>query len=312
MSQIAILGATSQLARDLAPRLRKANRHTLLLYARRPEVVASWLNGLGLKQDIVAAPFSRYGETAHDVVINCVGVGDPAKAEAMGASILETTREFDQLALSFVKANPSCRYLFISSGAAYGSDFTLPASAESKASFTLDALGPRDYYGAAKFLAENRHRALPSLPIVDLRVFNYFSRTQDLGARFFITDLVRALLAGKVFKTSGDAMTRDYLHPDDFHRLIEAVLEAPATNAAVDAYSCAPIDKEALLAAMVQTFGLQYEKADGPVASINATGVKPNYYSTSRRAASLGYAPKYTSLEGLVLEITAIMAGHHP
>jgi hypothetical protein len=41
--------------------------------------------------------------------------------------------------------------------------------------------------------AEAKHRALFNFSIVDVRVFNYFSHTQDMNARFLITDIVRAI-----------------------------------------------------------------------------------------------------------------------
>jgi hypothetical protein len=39
--------------------------------------------------------------------------------------------------------------------------------------------------------AEAKHRALFNFSIVDVRVFNYFSHTQDMNARFLITDNLR-------------------------------------------------------------------------------------------------------------------------
>jgi hypothetical protein len=80
---------------------------------------------------------------------------------------------------------------------------------------------------------------------------------------------------------------RDFLHPSDFYQLVRALLSAPVSNAAVDCYSCAPIDKPNLWVTMQKEFGLNYEITE-KTAGINATGSKPHYYSLNTRAAELG------------------------
>jgi len=197
--------------------------------------------------------------------------------------------------------HPACRYLFLSSGAAYGSGFSEPAKRDTPAVVAINALAPHEWYGVAKLHAECRHRAHPELPIIDIRVFNYFSRTQDIEARFLITDILRAIRDQAVLKTSPDFIMRDFLHPSDFYKLVSALLVAPAENAVVDCYSQAPVDKPNLLAAMQKEFGLQYE-ITGTSASVNATGGKPYYYSLNTRAADFGYNPSMTSLEGIIKE----------
>jgi nucleoside-diphosphate-sugar epimerase len=207
-----------------------------------------------------------------------------------------------------LREHPQRRYIFLSSGAAYGSGFEQPAGADTRTAFVPNALQPQDWYAIAKLHAECKHRALPDLAITDLRVFNYFSRHQDLDARFFITDILRAIRANDVLKTSPGTMVRDYLHPDDFYQLVTRVLDAPPANGALDCYSAAPVDKAALLDAMAQRYGLRYEVAQAP-AGVNATGAKPHYYSLDRRAAGLGYAPAHTSLDGIRIEADAILDG---
>jgi len=132
-------------------------------------------------------------------------------------------------------------------------------------------------------------------------VFNYFSHTQDISARFLITDILRAIRDNAVLKTSSDYIVRDFLHPSDFYGLVSALLAAPATNAAVDCYSRAPIDKPTLLVVMQKKFGLRYEITNAS-ASVNATGSKPYYHSLNTRAADFGYQPALTSLEGILQE----------
>lgn len=307
---IAILGATSQIARDFVGNSAAAGKNVFSLYARRPDAVQQWAQ-LAIPDPssiVTVGGFESFGKGAtYDAVINFVGVGDPATAQQMGASILDITLDFDSLALRYVKAHPSTRYLFLSSGAAYGSDFQAPATDQTRASFDINHLQTQDWYGAAKFHAECRHRALADLPIIDLRVFSYFSRAQDLSSRFLISDMLRAIRDDTVMSTSMDTLVRDFLHPTDFAQLAQALIHAPPTNAAVDAYTLAPTTKPELLTAMQERFGLKYESVHG-FSALNATGRKSHYYSLNRRAQEFGYQPQLSSLEGVLMEASSILS----
>ncbi len=304
--RIAILGATSQIAKDLILSLAADGAVNVFLFARRPEAVTAWLVEVQLGGRYPVANFSEFGTREFDAVINFVGVGDPVRAAAMGNSIFDVTLQYDETVLNYLRDHPDCRYLFLSSGAVYGSAFHKPVDRDTRAVVTINDLPPHEWYGAAKLHAECRHRAHPEFTIVDIRVFNYFSRTQDLSARFLITDMLRAIRDKMVLRTSPDYIVRDFLHPSDFLKLVSALLSAPATNAVVDCYSRAPIDKPNLLSAMQKEFGLRYEITD-VAAGVNATGSKPHYYSLNTRAADFGYCPALTSLEGVMQEAQILL-----
>jgi nucleoside-diphosphate-sugar epimerase len=301
--RIAIMGATSQIAKDLIESFAAQDSHVLLLYARRPQAVQEWLARVNLADRYAVHDLEAFGTNEHfDAILNFVGVGNPAQAAAMGASIFDVTLKYDNMALDYVRQHPTCRYIFLSSGAAYGSSFDEPVDAATRATVPINNLQPQDWYGVAKLHAECRHRALTHLPIVDIRVFNYFSHTQDMDARFLITDIVRAIRDKTVLKTSKDYIVRDYLHPSDFYQLVSIMLSAPATNTALDGYSLAPIDKPNLLAVLQDRFGLQYEMLNS-VTTVNATGNKSNYFSRNNRADSFEYLPKSSSIDGICREI---------
>lgn len=297
--KIAVLGATSQIAKDLIQSFSGLNELKLTLFARRPKAVINWLKNLGIEKDWDVTGYEDFNTKKNfDAIINFVGVGDPAQATAMGANIFDVTRQYDDLAINYLNIHPNCRYIFLSSGAAYGSIFDKPADENSVARIPINNLQPQDWYGVAKLHAECRHRSLEALPIVDIRVFNYFSHTQDMSARFLITDIIRAIRDKTVLETSLNYIVRDYISSSDFYNLVIALLLAPATNDVVDCYSKAPIDKPALLAAMQAQYGLQYEGVE-TINSVNATGSKPFYYSLNKRAASFGYEPSFTSLKNI-------------
>jgi nucleoside-diphosphate-sugar epimerase len=172
----------------------------------------------------------------------------------------------------------------------------------------VNNLGVQEFYTVAKLHAEARHRAMPSSAIVDIRVFNYFSRTLDVEARFFMTDVIRAARDKTAFRTNAPTMTRDFLHPQDFFGLIAAILESPPRNGPVDAFSQAPVDKFALLDRFKSEFGLRYEVTPASDMIVNATGAKPQYFSENCAAANwFGYRPTWSSLDGVLAETRAIL-----
>jgi len=307
MNAIAIVGASSQIAKDLIRSFAAGGRLALLLYARNLDTTKAWVTEQNLEAICTVHGYEAYGELLHDVVINFVGVGDPRRAAEMGASIFEITARFDDMVLTDLARNPDRRYLFLSSGAAYGNAFAEPVTASTQAVIAINNIQPQDYYASAKLHAEVRHRARPDLAIIDLRVFNVFSRTQAIESRFFITDIVRAIRDQRTLHTSADYMVRDFMHPDDFHRLVECLLAAPPANCAVDCYSREPIDKPKLLQAMAEHFGLCYEVVVDTSVRVNATGTKPNYYSLNRKAAEFGYQPAWSSLDCILAETSAIL-----
>lgn len=285
---IAILGANSWLAGDFIAQSRDAA--CLHLFAR---------NGKG-------RPYSEFSNGAYDAVINFVGAGDPGRAREMGPEILSITRQFDEMALDYQARHPGTRYIFLSSGAAYGGDFRRPAREGGETALAPDL--QQNHYGLAKQEAEARHRAQSNQVIFDLRVFNYVSRTMDLSAKFLLAEMVRCVQKGEVFRTADRAMTRDFLHPADFRQLVECCLAADG-NSSLDCYSRSPITKRELMELMASRFGLRFEYVPTP-AAVNITGEKAEYRSESRRAAGIGYAPMHSSESGIVTEVEAILSGN--
>lgn len=299
--RIGIIGATSQIARDLIISYSEAADKHLHLFARCPKEVTKWLACAGLVGRYLVDSYAEFGKQEFDAVINFVGVGNPARAAKMGASIIDITYEFDSLALNYVQKFPTCRYVFLSSGAAYGGNFSTPADESTTSSFPINKLSPADWYGASKMFAECRHRALPELPIVDLRVFNYFSKSSNIEARFLITDILRSIRDGHVFRTSHENIVRDYIGPKEFMQVIQKILMAPPQNVAIDCFTQAPIDKVSMLEQMRNDFGLRYTLVEHRTGLL-ATGSKVNYYSKNRKATDVfGYSPDATSLD-VVLE----------
>lgn len=302
--RIAILGANSHIAKDLIKTSMCDEGVDFYLFVRNItslDVLLAEHNALLDNKVQTYDDFVNSSAGSYDAIINFVGSGNPAQTERMGATILDITYEFDELSLQYVKKNPGCRYIFLSSGAVYGGGFESPANDQTCTSYPLNQLGSQDWYGLSKMFAEARHRALSDLPIVDLRIFNYFSYSADIEARFLITDVLRAIRDGLVLQTSHENIVRDYSGPQEIAQLIQGILAAPPCNTAVDCFTRSPVDKLSMLESMKNKFGLQYELVERKTGLVS-TGAKLNYYSKSRKATELfGYVPQKSSLD-VVLE----------
>ena len=299
--RIAILGATSQIAKDFLYFIKDQNEYEATLFARRPEAVLYWLESLNLMRRYAVEDFRAFSKSLHfDLLINFIGVGDPARALKIGPAIFNITLEYDQMALNYVRLNKKCRYIFLSSGAVYGGNFESPIDDQSTSVFPINHLGAQNWYGITKMYAEAQHRALANLPIVDLRIFNYFSHTTNIESRSLLADILRSIRDRKIFLTSRKNILRDYIGPNEVAQIIKNISNVSNKNIAIDCYSKAPVDKITILEQMRLDFDLKYKFVEKPT-GLTATGNKINYYSTSRRALDLfNYSPEATSLDVVI------------
>lgn len=299
---VGLLGATGHVGKVLAAGL--SAEYALTLYARRPEIALAFARSLGLAATV--APLAALGDGEHEALINCIGVGDPAAVSAEPARVYEVTCAADKLALDYLAQHPSCRLVNFSSGAAYCSAFEEPASDSTVAALAAGALRPDQHYGLAKLASEGRHRALSSLAIIDLRLFSLFSRHIDSSGSFLMNDVLHCVRDATPLVTGASDHVRDYIAPSDLCALVAACLESERVNDAFDVYSAAPVSKFELLAAFGERFRLGYTVDDSRT-SASATGSKPAYFSLSRKASALGYAPVKTSLESLFEESEVLL-----
>lgn len=305
--EVAILGASSHIAKDLIFSFAHEAVVQLTLFCREPSALDSSIKKIAQEKRYQILKYSEFNHDFNfDVIINFVGVGDPAKAASMGSQILQITEHYDELALNYLRQHSSCKYIFLSSGAVYGGNFSTPVNKSSLATFEINNLKNSNWYSIAKLYAETKHRALQHLQIIDLRVFNYFSHTADIKSRFLITDMVRAILQSEIFYTSDQNITRDIITPRDFFQLVEKItLNTSALNQAIDCYSSAPVDKFSILEEFRKKFSFSYILQEG-FQSVNATGLKLNYYSLFKAPEVLKYQPSFSSIEGLIYEINKI------
>ncbi len=301
--KIAILGATSQIAKDLIKIFLIKTEYDCTLFVRNPADISLWLEQQKQVNSYTVLEYEYFNvKEYYDVIINFVGAGDPVKIKEMGSAIFDITYQFDNMVLEYLKLNPFSKYIFLSSGAVYGNSFEQPVTKDTKASININDFESTGWYGVAKLYAEAKHRALSNLSIVDIRVFNYFSHTQNFSARFFLMDMIRAIEHDEMFITSDININRDFITAIDFFGLIDSVIHASNINTVFDCYTKSPVDKFTILKEMEKQCSLQYKVEEGSDI-INSTGVKLNYYSINRAAEDIGYKPKNSSLSGIFEEL---------
>jgi nucleoside-diphosphate-sugar epimerase len=284
----------------------------LVLYARRPEAIADWLSKSHslLGGECTVRNVNDFGSDRLDVVINSIGAGSPARVRALGASILRITEEWDNRVLDYLERFPDVLYVYLSSGAIYGTDFFAPGRSTSELRIRPNNLETEAYYGLAKLNAEVKHRGLQKLNIADIRVFGYFSQFIDLFGGFFLAELAQCVQSKKRFITTPNDMIRDYADPQHLGELIRCCMNRRSMNTAVDLYTKAPTGKFELLDAVSKSLGLVYEVRGSAVPDA-PTGSKPCYYSQYYAAEELGYAPRSTSQEIVLRELSVLAESRH-
>ena len=309
MMRVAILGATSEIAKDVINLLGKYPQYELGLFSRHPELVSQWVSSLNLPTQPQSLALDEFNHSRHfDAIVNFIGAGNPQRIQEIGDEIVHVTQHYDNMVMNYLERFPQCRYIFLSSGSIFGPDFALPVDIHSRANLQDNALLASNWYSKAKLAAECEHRLHSHLSIVDVRVFNYFSRSQNLSSSYLMTVIARAIKNGGILKTNAANLVRDYIHPSDFSHLLMAIFNAAPLNTALDCYSQAPIDKFSLLNALSEQFNLEFEIAKSGIDE-NPTGNKSNYYSLNKAAGSLGYVPQHSSLSGILTEMQALMSG---
>lgn len=312
--KIAILGGTSHIAKGLIHHLTRLG-YPLHLFCRSKIRMTDFLhrierNGVqGVRETLtIEEGFSQLHQRDIDVLINCVGVGTLDDRKDEYRKWFTITEKFDNLCLGYLQdVNKNGVYISFSSGAVYGRECSEPARKETRNSIAVNEIASDQYYPIARLNAEAKHRSHHDLNVVDLRVFNYFSRFVDLSENYFMIDVVNSIKDDTVLQTSDLDIVRDYVHPEDLARLIARVMETNRLNKAFDVRSRAPVSKMEVLSLFSEKYGLQYHISKSNHI-ISGTGVKNVYCSAYENASELDFEPEYTSIATLSTETDHLLA----
>lgn len=312
--KIAILGSTSHIAKGLINNFIQNSRFSLDLYTRSPNKVYNFLAAIGKTADkdcIIHKGYSGFLKYAHDVIINCVGVGTLNKLQGNYTNYFMVTEEYDNLIIEYLLKNLDTLYISFSSGAVYGRGLSAPAEEDTANNIRVNHVAVEDYYAIARLNAEAKHRAFGDLRIVDLRLFAYFSRFIDLTDGYFITEVMDCILNKKVLATNNVNIVRDYVHPEDLFSIIRKCMDAGKVNAAFDVISAKPVEKREILDYFSLEDGLKYEISRS-LGHVSPTGTKNIYYSNYNNVACIGYKPAFSSMDAIKEESKYIINSNLP
>jgi nucleoside-diphosphate-sugar epimerase len=302
MRAIAIIGATGHMGQALAAHYAATPDVQLSLFSRRPETTRATFAGHPDLPAITHAPIDSLGEQAFDLVINAVGIGNPAMARIAGPDFYKATMRLEDLIDRAVADDSGCLTVFMSSGAVFGGFDAGPADAGTPALLQINAMTAGDWYGATKLAVELRHRAQTNRRILDLRAFGFVSRFIDLDTTYLICDIVKAIRADRPMLTGAQDIARDFIGTRELAALIDVAMAHPALNVALDTYSLAPVRKFALFERLAPQ-GLKWAVEAGR----DDPGGRINYWSRNHRAAALGYRPSRMAVDVVAQVVAELM-----
>lgn len=298
--RIAIIGATSRIASDFIKIAINELDLEIDLYSRKS--LRYKYKNTKLKNKIYSYKDFINTKIKYNAILNFIGLGNPKSIQLAGSKIIEINNQFDDLVINYLKKNPKCCYVYISSGAVHGTLFENPINDNAKSIFPVNQLENENWYGIAKFISEIKHRMMKDLFIVDIRIYNYFSSSYDINDRFLITDIIRSINNRVTLRVSNENIKRDFIGPNEIFQLISKIIKSKKQNVAIDCYSRSPVNKFNILNEFKKKFNLEYS-IENNNNIVESTGKKLNYYSISKKANKIfGYKPKNTSIEILVNE----------
>ncbi len=304
MKKIALLGATGYIGRSLLQEFfDDKEKFHLFLFSRSKSKINGLIKNKIKNDSIKACVISEFNKHNYDVVINCTGIKSLSLLKENPYEVFKVTEEMDSMIIGYLEKSPKTLYINLSSGGVYGNygNSNKEINSETRATININDISPAEYYAIAKINSEAKHRAIPDLNIVDLRVFAFFSRFSDVSPKFMMSEVVDCIKNKKIFKTDDNNIIRDYVCPNDLLSIVKKVIKKGRINDFFDVYSLKPISKFDLLVFLEKKYGLKYLIKKAPKSINNLS--KNIYYSKNKKAERIGYSPKFSSLSGIEHEI---------
>ena len=182
-NKVGILGGTGHIGKNLIYYFSKNDKYELNLFSRD---VTSTKNITNEFKNINVDNYDKLNSYELDTVINCVGISNPTKILDDKIDFKKITDKYDEQVLLYLKKFSDSLYINISSGAVYGENFTNNVNEKS----TITTMQETNPYAESKIYIEKKHRKLSNNNIIDLRVFNFFSRYVNLNTSFLLCYLI--------------------------------------------------------------------------------------------------------------------------
>lgn len=303
---LAIFGASGHIGKNLIYYLKDDEHLKISCFSRSVEKISGFISAIKA-ENCIPVTYDEFLNERYDAVINCIGIGDPAALKYAKDQIFRLTEYYDNLILDNLKKNQSTVYINISSGAVYGTDFKKPADKSFITEIDINNITTIEHYRIAKLNSEVKHRSLSDFKIIDLRIFGFFSRFIELDKDFLLCNIIKSLLEENIFITGSENIYRDFIHPQDFVKIIKKCISTHEINQAFDVISKAPVSKFEILSFFEKNYNLKV-KIDPETGFDSVTGNKLNYYSINDNILSeLGFRPSYGSLDTIKMESEIIL-----
>jgi len=244
--KVVVTGAAGYIGGQTALKLLDAG-HEVIGIDRRPcpRHLADHIKQFVVADIVSKESLSRIVQERPDAIIHCAGTS------LVGPSIKNPAEYYDNnvvktiILLNLVcKTMPTCRFVFSSSAAVYGTPVMTPCH-------EVDPKEPISPYGESKLMVEmimNSYRQAYGLDYVSFRYFNACGADsqgrhgQEPGATHIIARVLEALrdntgdfvLNGTDFETEDGTCVRDYVHVED---LADAHVMAIDSNIASGVYN---------------------------------------------------------------------------
>lgn len=291
---------------------------TVYVPTRNPDLFAHKAPHLARRPDIVLLP-GQLGNletriSQCDVIIHAAAPADPRTLKIDPLSVAEAIVAGTKQALEFAVRRNVASFLFISSGAVYG---TQPSSLSHISEDYIGGLNtsqPQSAYGEAKRYAEvlcTLYHDKFGVPIHIARPFTFVGPYQSLNAGFAVTDFIRNGLKGLPIYIEGDGTTvRSYSYAADLTAALWKVLLDGPVGRAYNVGSDEPISILELAHQVVATLN---SPVDIIVSSQPVPGQLPSRYvpDTRRGMTELGLT-MWTNLKEALRRTTQWMQETQP
>ncbi|OQA34052.1 MAG: GDP-6-deoxy-D-mannose reductase [Acidobacteria bacterium ADurb.Bin340] len=224
-----------------------------------------------------------HGATSASKVLN-----DGSPLEMADVIVRGTERVLD-----FARKTGARRFLFLSSGLAYGRQpLDCPAIAEHQMGH-LDAMDPGAAYGNAKHFAEHlclQHGIAHGFEVCIARLFAFVGPLLPLDAHFAAGNFLRDGLVGKRIQVLGDGTPlRSYLHAAELAHWLWTLMARGEAGQAYNVGSDEAVSIRELAELTGRVCGVGVDVLGTPV-----PGRAPaRYVPDIRKAAGLGLAPRW-------------------
>lgn len=192
--------------------------------------------------------------------------------------------------------------IYLSSAAVYGNPLKTPIPEE-------HPLNPTSPYGLSKLMGELvlEFYSKLGLKCVTLRPFNVYGPGQSSAYAGVIIKFITSACRGKPLVIYGDGLqTRDFIHVNDFSRLVELVIEKKPYDEVFNAGSGIPTRIVDLARLVTRLVGVSVEILHAPP---RPGDIRESWAEISKARRVLGYQPTITLEEGLKSTIRELCSG---